>query len=361
MKEIEFNIKFITPLLIGGANPWQVDPAGLTGKALRGCWRFWFRGMVGGMIKNIKVEELKQLESLIFGSAGNKDSKNQEIGAKFKMLIEGGNKNIEDYELGFTRTFKCKGKGCKKCNYSGKIRPKSKGYPENTVYSVKLIPRNNMSEAEIKVLIATIWLWGNLGAIGKRERRGFGSLILELKNETNPFSFDLNEINIDFPLKESFEYTEELEGHLQKGVSLVWKVYNQWIKEINFTTKKNLINDISSTPAPENSTFFILQSFEQIFVGNKSFIDIDAIDNFHGDSTCKGLGWAEKKNRMASPVFIRMHKIKKSSAENYLPVVTWCKQDKVNNKDPNNSALKYLKRNIDGQRVFERNLNGGSL
>lgn len=49
VKIIQFKIRFITPLLIHGANSGEADSIGLTGtgKALRGCWRFWFRAMVG--------------------------------------------------------------------------------------------------------------------------------------------------------------------------------------------------------------------------------------------------------------------------------------------------------------------------
>lgn len=41
IEPIEFKVKFITPLLIHGANSREADTIGLTGKALRGCWRFW--------------------------------------------------------------------------------------------------------------------------------------------------------------------------------------------------------------------------------------------------------------------------------------------------------------------------------
>lgn len=82
MTPIEFKIKFITPLLIHGADPGKADTIGLTGKALRGCWRFWFRAMAGGLVPNISKEDLFKLESNVFGSA------NEKVGAKFRMVIE---------------------------------------------------------------------------------------------------------------------------------------------------------------------------------------------------------------------------------------------------------------------------------
>jgi hypothetical protein len=40
------SIRFITPLLIHGANSGEADSIGLTGKALWGCWRLWLRALV---------------------------------------------------------------------------------------------------------------------------------------------------------------------------------------------------------------------------------------------------------------------------------------------------------------------------
>ena len=39
MDLMEFNVKLITPLLIGGSDSKNLDEIGLTGKALRGCCR----------------------------------------------------------------------------------------------------------------------------------------------------------------------------------------------------------------------------------------------------------------------------------------------------------------------------------
>ena len=62
---IRFNVKFVTPLLIGGAN--GRDANGLSGKALRGCWRFWCRAIIGGVAKDINRDDLTTLESKVFG------------------------------------------------------------------------------------------------------------------------------------------------------------------------------------------------------------------------------------------------------------------------------------------------------
>lgn len=373
MREIEFKVKFITPLLIGGANPREADSSGLTGKALRGCWRFWFRAITGGIFENIKKKELLFLESKIFGSSDAKDLHGKKIGAKFRMIIEAENEfPDEKIELGFNLLCKnCKGRGCKKCNYRGKKKKlaTSQDLLENSSYKVKIIPRATMSETELNILLCTIWVWGNLGAVGKRERRGFGTPIIglknegNLKNENNPFSLCLKEKEIKLPIKNTFDYPEEIEGHLKEGLSLVWNVYSQWIKENSFTSNRRLFADISGTSFPKNSPFFILRSREQIFVGNAGFITVNnAITKFHGDSSCDGLGWAEGKERMASPLFIRFHKAHEKNTEKLFPLISWCQQKNVEKRDPENCALAYLKKiNINGKKIFLNNLNGGPL
>lgn len=168
METINFNIRFITPLLIHGADSRTCDSIGLTGKALRGCWRFWFRALVGGMVRDIQKDHLHllELENRIFGSS------NEEIGAKFRIIIT-PIKNLmprKDIDPGFPASFKFS------------------GFSEGSEFLINIIPRkNNMGNKEIKVLLATIWLWANLGGIGQRARRGFGSSVIEILESSNPF------------------------------------------------------------------------------------------------------------------------------------------------------------------------------
>lgn len=361
-----FKVRFVTPLLIDGANKYCADSIGLTGKALRGSWHFWFRAIIGGMFKDIKIEELLLLEGKIFGSADTKDSRGDKIGAKFRMIVDKETEFPADsIKLGFNKPCRCRGDGCYQCHFTGKSNnpATSQGYLENSSYTIQIIPRSTMSEMELKVLFSIIWVWGNLGSVGKRERRGFGSPVICPNGEDDPFSFHLKGKIIELPIKQTFVDLEGLEGHLQEGLSLVWKVFSQWIKENEFARSENIFTDVSITGAPKSSPFFILRSCEQVFVGNAGFIDRkDAIAKFHGDSKCDGLGWATGTHRMASPVFIRFHKITTENVEKLIPVISWCQQKNVEIRDPNSRALAYLKNMlINGQNVFVNNLNGGTL
>lgn len=339
---IRFNVKFVTPLLLGGAVRNSVDPNGLSGKALRGCWRYWCRAMIGGVAKDITIDDLTTLESKVFGSD------KIEIGSKFRLKIEERHAKLSNnIKLGFTY---------KHGQRKGEMA-KSKGFEEGTSYSITIIPRKTMKEYETNVLVATIWLWGNLGAVGNRSRRGFGSPAIYLDDGgKNPFTFDLNGGEITLPIAKAnlpFKDLNELKDHLQKGLISAWEVYKQWINDNSVSTVNG---DMSILSEPKNVSYFILQSLEQIAVGDLGSSNRDnAIIAVHGVEKCKGLGWVSKTDRMASPVFIRFHKVGKEDRDKFVPIVTWCKQPNV--KDPANCAENYLKRiKIDDRIVFTHDL-----
>lgn len=358
MREIEFKVKFITPLLIGGSQQkyrkekyeWKIDEGGLNGKALRGCWRFWCRAVIGGIVKEIDDYKIKELESQIFGSA------DIDIGSKFRMYVtKNSNFGYKKFELGFQRKY---------------VPVKKDGYYPETSYSVKIIPRKTMSETEEKILISSIWLWGNLGSIGSRSRRGFGSpvispVIISNENSENPFSYILNGKKIDFPAEtQIFLTTEALENHLKQGLSSIGEIFEYWIQENEKIDLKNLKSNLSRNHAPKDSQYFVLRSSSQILVGKSGYeILEDAISAVHGQRNCKGMGWAAPEGKMASPVFFRFHKVyNEKESEIFLPVVTWCKQRKIREERYGDCALNYLKRmEINNQRVFTNYLSGVTL
>lgn len=217
-----------------------------------------------------------------------------------------------------------------------------------------------MTETEKNVLFATIWLWGNLGAVGNRARRGFGSPVIYSEGEKdNPFNFQIDDIEIKLPIsKEQFDSPNELEDHLKHGLIDVWKVYKRWISNSSISTVDENIDKLS---APINEQFFILQSFDQITVGNSGFLKRDdAIKEVHGRRNCDDLGCAKGNKRMASPVFIRFHKVNIEGSEQFLPIFTWCKQEDFN--DRNNCAKNYLTSiQNNTSKVFTKTLGGSSL
>lgn len=296
MEQIEFKVKFITPLLIHGADSREVDNIGLTGKALRGCWRFWFRAIVGGMAKDISKDKdkLLELEGKIFGSS------DENVGAKFRMLVE---------PLSVLKS------DTTEINFSW--RPVNfKGYKEGCEFSIKLAPRSKMDNEEIKILVSTIWLWGNLGGIGQRARRGFGSPMIYVDKNNNIFENLFKDSPL--PIKQSFENINELKDCLRCGIKTAWDTVSNWCKNLKISNFNPPVYDSNSKP-PVNAPLFMVSSFKQITVADKS-VEKDvkkALNKIHGSNACPELGTANP--RKASPVFIRLHMVNNE----YYPVITW--------------------------------------
>jgi len=80
LSQITAQIKFITPLLVGGANndagKWKLDDIGLRAASLRGALRFWYRAIAGPIIslpqnhqeRSLFLTKLHFSENLLFGS-----------------------------------------------------------------------------------------------------------------------------------------------------------------------------------------------------------------------------------------------------------------------------------------------------
>ena len=297
IETIEFNIKFITPLLIHGADSGRADSTGLTGKALRGCWRFWFRALVGGMVQDITKEKLLELEGKVFGASDEK------VGATFRMVITPptGLKPVNDIPPGFNRGFKFS------------------GFPVGSEFAIAILPRKSLiDDGKIEVLLASIWLWANLGGIGQRARRGFGSPVIELHtNNISPFD------NLNLQVQSQFSEATELREHLCSGLSIVWMIFEQWLKEMGCMVTGAIVTNLP----PTNAKYFILSSLGQIAVGDKPFSEWKgSAQKVHGSNRCNGLGWAKGNSRMASPIFTRFHKVSKNDKDLFLPVITWCHQ-----------------------------------
>jgi len=299
MNSIGFNVKFITPLLIHGSNPRSPDSIGLTGKALRGAWRFWFRAMVGGMLPNISKEDLLKHEEEVFGSSDEK------IGAKFRMVIENIT-SIKDKAIYG---------GFKKKDRNGNLTNEDQtfaGHKEDSEFFIKILPRKNL---DIAVLLTSIWLWGNLGGIGQRARRGFGSSVIKSVNNSDPFK------EHDLCITPEFKDRLDIENHLKRGLLRSWEIFKTKL----ISMRCSITGNIATNPGPtdrgyRNASFFILNSLGQVAVGDNTFPLNQAIEKIHGNHQCDALG--SFSPRMASPVFTRLHKIDAG----FIPVITWSKQ-----------------------------------
>ena len=285
---MEFNIKFISPLLIHGANTRELDSVELTGKALRGCWRFWFRAVLGGIVDNISPQLLYEHESQVFGSA------DESVGAKFRLFVE--TKSVDKpspTQVAFSSR-----------------RVSFWGYPEGSEFRIAVRPRKNMGSKEVDVLLATIWVWANLGAVGQRARRGFGSPIMTA-NDPHFKVLQLHEAGL-------FTNQQHLEDYLKAGLRSVWDIISDRLNLEGASIDDNL-------PPTHQDNYFRLRNLGQIAVserGQGPNIQ-EVLNRVHGKKSNGELGGAWGNRRLASPVFLRLHKVNRD----FYPVITWSKLD----------------------------------
>src|SRR5436190_18352765 len=69
LKSMDVELEAVTPLWIGGASA----QAELRPPSVRGCLRFWFRALAGGLLQE-SLPEIFQAESAVFGSTARASS-----------------------------------------------------------------------------------------------------------------------------------------------------------------------------------------------------------------------------------------------------------------------------------------------
>jgi CRISPR type III-B/RAMP module RAMP protein Cmr1 len=356
-----FCIKFVTPLLIGGAEDNRYgDDVELTGKALRGCWRFWFRALVGGCLEDCKPDVIAALEKMVFGSTDN---------ATFRLLVEPVSETLRRIKQQPRLPHKS----------GGAAAPFYDAIAPGSTFRITIVPRHvprHSPEAEkyeaenYRALFLTIWAWAYLGAVGNRARRGFGSPVLcESKNRDDAFNKLMSETaNSGFalpPMRESFKDETELVDHLKSGLKAVCSRFSQYLE--NQPEKYASTGDIETNTRPRDAPFFILSSLNQISVG-APFPTLDgpngALSKVHGKRDCPDLGKSGYGGRWASPVFIRFHITRGGTGrDQYIPLMTWCHQEGVSsspNDFKNLSRLPELRQFLK-EAHFDKTLSGGNL
>lgn len=304
-----FQIQFISPLLIGGSDPRGLDEVGLRGSSLRGCWRFWARALLGGMLANLNdYSRLLELENQLFGATDQ---------ARFRLKVLPVGHPVRNE---FARL----------PHQTGGRMARRPGYAEGAQFQVEVRSRPNLEQKQQKALLAAIWLWGNLGAIGNRSRRGFGSPVLIASGVNNPFAV------LDLPLMQEFPDTNALSKHLQQGVQRAWEIFESWLRAIGETVNSlRSLNDPGFTV--RDFEFFTLRNLQQISVSIRTFTDLGcvmsapsatgAIAAIHGDRAARPeLGQASP--RLASPAFLRLHKV----GSQWVPVCTWSRFRRIRDR-----------------------------
>ncbi|MCD4674531.1 MAG: type III-B CRISPR module RAMP protein Cmr1 [Desulfobacula sp.] len=163
MNSAIFECETITPIFLAGAD--GVTPE-LRPPSIKGMMRFWWRAMHGHMT----IEKLKEDEAKIFGSSDEKVGR-----SKFNIQTSNGRLDIKNfYLLPHRDTRKAYGKA---------ISP-------DQVLNIKLSSHEDISYYSRILELSLI-----LGGMGKRSRRGFGSIkILKIDEKSHNKDIGINKI-----------------------------------------------------------------------------------------------------------------------------------------------------------------------
>jgi CRISPR type III-B/RAMP module RAMP protein Cmr1 len=157
MRQITFNLKNYTPLLLHGAD--AVNDVELRPPSMRGLMRYWFRASLGGAIGDKSITSLYDLESKLFGNTNGSGA----ISTKIRVT------NQE------------KGKVSLLPHKSGPIRYAFKECSFDVILSAPRPISDQLWQAGINSLLLAI----TLGGLGQRSRRGYGSLAIQSVSQPN--------------------------------------------------------------------------------------------------------------------------------------------------------------------------------
>jgi CRISPR-associated protein Cmr1 len=233
--------KLITPLFGGGVEAGVNDDiTPISGKAIRGHLRFWWRATRGGQFNKLNL--LLDFESQLFGAASDeKDKKiNSEKKYSVKVDIEVTNKGREDcpYEVKNNRNGVPQTK-----QRRGTIVPSYASFPLQPSTSDRDY-RDGMKTKGVKVGVeftltisfplkhrehieAALWAWETFGGVGARTRRGFGALRLE--------SIDGKNVPRPDTLSKLSQVKTAIDDQLKKYI-----VEGEWIEHISHLSQETV-------------------------------------------------------------------------------------------------------------------------
>lgn len=256
MKKITFEVETITPMFLAGADQGKPE---LRATSIKGLLRFWWRALQS----ESDLELLRKRESQIFGSSDEKIG-----GSKFSLRVSTTVPATEKFSPvphSSTKTFKFIG-----------IAPGHK-------FDILLTSKNDTDEFG-NILEITLLL----GGLGRRSRRGFGSVHCNQWHYKNSQELQKSIFNKILQVNKDFS----IQNGIIKRLSKIDATY-PYIKEISFGQEEKDRDSL--------------------------LIKIGQSSHKHNDPA---LGFAGKHNnniiRMASPVYVHIAKVENG----FVPVIT---------------------------------------
>ncbi len=189
METLTATYRIVTPMFIGDGNQ---EATAIRPPSVKGALRFWWRALQWGKIRSqyscdeLALQELHETEARLFGCAA-KEEHGQQVGGQGKFLLrviqQANRKELEvkwpekntagSAFLGFGILESGK-------EVDGDFRPHREGITEikDNKFTLRLDFKLNTSQEDIDSIEQVLYVFGLLGGLGSRARRGFGSVSL---------------------------------------------------------------------------------------------------------------------------------------------------------------------------------------
>ena len=203
-------LETVTPLFLAGADPRGAPE--LRAASVRGALRFWLRALLGGVIGDGNLNELRKAESAVFGSTDSASPVVVRVHhpdvlrtVSFSQLTEWDNRTRHYGKPGIAYLFFA-ARGTR-------TEPERHAIQAGTSFDIELLLRPGAKNVHaFEQAYAALWLLKHLGGIGARSRRGAGSLqvkrIIEATNSLSGFP----------PLEVQSDTPKGLQKELQQGL-----------------------------------------------------------------------------------------------------------------------------------------------
>jgi len=240
MKEYSFDIEFITPLFMSGAD--QQD-AELRAPSIKGAMRYWFRAMMGKVL-NDDWKTIRIKENEIFGSTlDQSNSKASDVSIELREIkVNKVDRNKAKAVPFFTQ----KTQGILYLGFSFyKWDKNSKQYQLNrnfintgSTFNITLANRPGTKNEVLDVACACLWLLENFGAVGSRSRRGFGSFRIKQTNS------NLSKLNFDKP-----QMIGDFGRYFTENIKVIEKIFSDYVglsSSTYMTDRKQVMSEYDS-------------------------------------------------------------------------------------------------------------------
>src|SRR5512135_678979 len=169
LRSLDVELEAVTPLWIGGADAY----AELRPPSVRGCMRFWFRALVGGLLGEA-LRDVWEAESAVYGSTARASSVVVRLigSPRTSVSVAGEAEQLPGLSYMFWSVFQQR----RDAILPGErfwLRLHSRPFP---FPAVQVAGRTLEMTDSFELAAASLWLLLRLGGVGARVRRGAGGM-----------------------------------------------------------------------------------------------------------------------------------------------------------------------------------------